>query len=380
MTHFTPTQLLDPVTWTSFLQDKWEKDFLYLPARGEDYYDALFQKKDVDALIPLAVGERGVRLANDGQKSVVPNDAAALYQAYQQGTTVVINRVHRLWRSVNLFCLALGELLHHPPGVNLYLTPPGSVGFGAHYDTHDVFVLQIAGRKVWDLYGVHFELPLEGQKIPIAEDLGPPQHSLELGAGALLYMPRGLVHQARTPEDSSSLHLTLGIHNFRWGDLMEEVLYLARHQELEFRRALPPGFLHKPPEELADHLQKLLSQFSENADQSGAVSRLADRMFSRAPAPIDNHFSVLDRVSELTPATLLKKRVGTLYYFYEEGDQMVLVFSEGSVLLPARIRKAVEFILKSEWFSLASIPQLDASGQMILARKLIKEGLLTTVD
>ncbi len=377
MEYFHPDKLLSPVQWKSFLRETWEKKHLYLAGRGEGYYDALFRKEDVDALIPLAVGERGVRLANDGQKSVVPNDAASLYRAYQQGSTVVINRLHRLWRPVNLFALALEEMLHHPPGVNMYLTPPGSTGFGAHYDTHDVFIVQIAGRKQWDLYGVHFELPLEGQKVPLAEDLGAPEETLELEPGAMLYLPRGLVHQARTTADSSSLHLTVGVHTFRWGDLLDEVLHQARHEQLDLRRSLPPGFLNRDPSEFSQHLGELIQNFAQTAKQGPAISRLADRMFSRAPAPIDRHFSVLDELKDLKPTTLLRKRVGSLFYFYEEGDHLVLTFAQGTIVLPKRIRKAVEFILKSEWFSVASIPQLDSSGQVVLAKKLMREGFLT---
>jgi ribosomal protein L16 Arg81 hydroxylase len=378
--YFHPKELLNPVGWDAFLEATWEKEHLFIPSRGVGYYDSLFRHQDVDALIPLAVGERGVRLAQDGEKSVVPNDAAALYQAYQAGSTVVINRLHRLWRPVNLFCLSLGELLNHPAGVNLYLTPPGSTGFGVHYDTHDVFILQIAGRKLWDLYGMQFELPLEGQKVPLAENLGPPEHTLELGPGSLLYMPRGLAHQARTPNDSFSLHLTLGIHVLRWGDLIVQALDLARHEQVDFRRSLPAGFLKRSPQLLEGPFRELLVKLQETADHGVAVSSLAEVLFDRAPSPIDHHFMDLEQLSSLNEATLLQKRTGTLYYFYEEGEQLVLRFCEGTVVVPKRIRKAIEFILKSEWFSVASIPQLDTAGRLTLVRRLIKEGLLTTVE
>ena len=39
-----------------------------------------------------------------------------------------------------------------PVQINAYITPPQNRGFAAHYDVHDVFVLQIAGRKTWRIH------------------------------------------------------------------------------------------------------------------------------------------------------------------------------------------------------------------------------------
>ncbi len=40
-----------------------------------------------------------------------------------------------------------GPRADQPLQINAYLTPPGSQGFATHYDTHDVFVLQVDGRN-----------------------------------------------------------------------------------------------------------------------------------------------------------------------------------------------------------------------------------------
>ena len=161
---------------------------------------------------------------------------------------------------------------------------------------------------------------------------------------------------------------------------MAQALDQARLEQLDFRRALPVGFLSRSPRELAGQLSVLLGKFAEVGGGTGAVSSLAELLFSRTPSPIDSHFSVLDNLADLNPATLLRKRTGTLCYFYEEGEQVVLRFSGGTVSMPKRIQKSLEFILRSDWFTVASIPGLDAAGQLVLARRLIREGLLTIVD
>ena len=47
---------------------------------------------------------------------------------------------------------------------NSYYTPRRSQGFAVHHDTHDVFVLQVAGEKHWRVYDPLLELPLKAQR------------------------------------------------------------------------------------------------------------------------------------------------------------------------------------------------------------------------
>jgi hypothetical protein len=47
--------------------------------------------------------------------------------------------------------------------VNAYLTPPASRGLGVHHDTHDVFVLQVHGRKLWQVWDAAVPFPLGHQ-------------------------------------------------------------------------------------------------------------------------------------------------------------------------------------------------------------------------
>ena len=46
---------------------------------------------------------------------------------------------------------------------NAYVTPPQNQGFSAHYDVHDVFVLQIDGEKQWRIHSPVLMSPLRDQ-------------------------------------------------------------------------------------------------------------------------------------------------------------------------------------------------------------------------
>ena len=73
----------------------------------------------------------------------------AVLRLFADGSTVVLQGLHRLWPPLIEFADQLAADLGHPTQVNAYITPPSSRGFSPHYDVHDVFVLQVAGEKHW---------------------------------------------------------------------------------------------------------------------------------------------------------------------------------------------------------------------------------------
>jgi bifunctional lysine-specific demethylase and histidyl-hydroxylase NO66 len=82
---------------------------------------------------------------------------------YAQGATLVLQGLHRLWPPLIDFAGRLAAELVVPVGVNAYLTPSGNRGFATHYDTHDVFVLQVSGRKRWRVHEPVIAEPLDRQ-------------------------------------------------------------------------------------------------------------------------------------------------------------------------------------------------------------------------
>ncbi len=140
-----------------------------------------------------------------------------LVQLFAEGSTLVLQALHRVWPPVLAFCQKLAAELGHPVQANAYVTPPQNQGFSAHYDVHDVFVLQIEGSKQWRVHRPVLESPLRdqpwndrksdveqrAQELPLIEAVLKP--------GDCLYLPRGYLHAA-TALGGVSTHLTLGIH------------------------------------------------------------------------------------------------------------------------------------------------------------------------
>ncbi len=79
------------------------------------------------------------------------------------GATLVLQGLHRTWPPLVGFGSQLADELGHPVQINAYITPPQNRGFAPHYDVHDVFVLQVSGRKRWRLHEPIVRHPLENQ-------------------------------------------------------------------------------------------------------------------------------------------------------------------------------------------------------------------------
>lgn len=144
--------------------------------------------------------------------------------------------------------------------VNVYLTPPSSRGLDIHYDTHDVFVLQVSGVKHWAVYGEAIHYPLAHQKREgKITDPGEAQIDVELKPGDCLYIPRGFLHGAETVERESA-HLTIGILSYTWRDVIGALMGDVDHQVF-LRESLPPGFA-RANEKLLEQIPAKLQEFA----------------------------------------------------------------------------------------------------------------------
>jgi hypothetical protein len=161
--------------------------------------------------------------------------------------TLVLNGMHLSWPSLNRFCMRLEGELGHPMTANIYATPPDEQGFNAHWDTHHVWIAQVAGMKRWRVSAPVFANPLEhhtwksvgftGEQLAHAVDA--PEFTFELTAGQVLWIPKGWVHWGAT-EDESSMHITIGVHTLTWHWAVRKLLALLAETDPGFREVLPP--------------------------------------------------------------------------------------------------------------------------------------------
>ena len=242
--------------------------------------------------------------------------------------------------------------------------------------------LQLAGTKAWSIHEPVLVDPLVSQPWKgTADDAGPPVMTVELQAGDCLYVPRGFLHSARA-QDALSAHLTIGVNTTTWHDVVREIV-AGVADEPEFRRALPAGYADDPAalaagvEEIVGRLRKWLDIVDAEAVAAAAVRRfLAGR-----PPLLAGQLHQLAMVDDLHDDSILRRRDGGVCHLVGDGERLTVVLGGGRELdMPAALQVAMARIAGAGDFRPADLADLlDGPSRLVLARRLVVEGLLEIV-
>ncbi|MFD3819112.1 cupin domain-containing protein [Streptomyces rubiginosohelvolus] len=245
-----------------FARDVWGRTASL--TRGASDFSDVFSPSAVDELISrrglrtpfLRVAKDGATLPSSsftapaGVGATVADqlDDTALWRAFADGATLVLQALHRTWEPVAELVSGLSAELGHPVQANAYVTPPQNRGFDAHYDVHDVFVLQIEGAKRWVIHEPVLPDPLRDQpwtdhRAAVADRAahGTPRLDTMLRPGDVLYLPRGWLHSAQA-QGEVSIHLTLGVHawtRYALAEYLTRAALAALGEDPSMRRSLP---------------------------------------------------------------------------------------------------------------------------------------------
>jgi len=305
---------------------------------------------------------RGATLAGRQLTGLV--DGRTAVEAFRNGATVVFQGLHRSFPPLVDLIAELELELGHPCQANAYLTPPGSQGFAVHSDTHDVFVLQTAGTKQWELH------PPEHSENAVEEPLLEPGH--------VMYLPTGTPHAARA-QDTVSLHITIGINQLTWRGLVERSLRsLAAEVPNDH---LPAGYLDDP-RRLAHQLGRHLSDVADrlrSVEPAGVVDDEVRRFLTSRPPRLEGALVDGLALDAIDDDTLLRRRPGHPCVLVDRGERLEVLLGDRTLDVPARLRPALEEVRRRPELRPADLP-LDEQSRLVLARRLVREGLLRVVQ
>jgi hypothetical protein len=202
-----------------------------------------------------------------------------------------------------------------------------------------------------------------------------------LAAGDLLYLPRGYVHEAFT-SDTASLHLTVGIEVFRWADLLTSAIASLSREDIRFRRALPVQWVSATASQaMGEQFRELLQFLADRAQFDEAMSHLGERFVGQLPALPDGRFVELLDPEDISLDTVLEKRLGAICHVVYDGDAVSIQFPGCRIGGPVKIAAALHFLTAATGqFTPRALPDdLSDNAKLILIRRLVCEGLLTTV-
>ncbi|MGY1699728.1 cupin domain-containing protein [Geodermatophilus sp. SYSU D00766] len=315
-----------------------------------------------------------------------------MLRLFADGSTVVLQGLHRLWPPLIEFADQLAADLGHPTQVNAYVTPPSSRGFSPHYDVHDVFVLQVAGEKHWTIHEPVLPEPLRSQpwndraaEVAAAAEREPVIDAV-LRPGDALYLPRGYLHSA-VALGQTSAHLTVGVHSVTRWSAVEAALDLVRvlaADDPELRRALPLGVDLADPAALRDDVAAVvgaLQGWLGRVDPDRVADRVRGRTWAQVrPEPVAP-LAQATAAAALTPDTVLRLRRRLRVSLRDAGgDRVTLIGGRRTHEFPAATRPALAALLAAGELKVADLAGLEPADRLTLARRLVTESIAVVAD
>lgn len=144
------------------------------------------------------------------RKRIIKN---SFYEYLRNGATLILNRVETKSPLIKNICVEIARFAGAQTLANGYLAFGGEGSFGNHWDTHDVFAVQLIGRKRWKIYKPTFDLPIQSQTSKFRKHECPSEPVFDdvLESGDVLYVPRGWWHNAQ-PSCGETFHIAVGVH------------------------------------------------------------------------------------------------------------------------------------------------------------------------
>jgi ribosomal protein L16 Arg81 hydroxylase len=286
-------ELLAPVTPADFARDVQGRKPLHVPGAADKFafamsWDLLNGLLDQSRIwspqtLTLALDGKVVPGAEYGRQGVDREGRPALLVDFDRvralvgkGASLVLNEVETLTPGMKQIADALAREPGGKVQANLYCSWRRRQAFDVHFDTHDVFAMQITGEKTWGIYQRHFKDPVNHpifkqiDQRTIDANKGALQMEVTMRPGDLLYIPRGVYHEALADSDST-VHLSYSVVTMIGLDVISLLFEHAVRDEV-FRAGVPQpvvrggAALDEYLTQLADRVRALLRDPKLRAD------------------------------------------------------------------------------------------------------------------
>jgi ribosomal protein L16 Arg81 hydroxylase len=386
-----------PLTPEEFFTNYWGKSPLIISRNDPNFYNSILTSKDLDYILSsLNLRYPDFKLIKFGAKFGYEEytdttfmrghlvdgvmNVDKLLGEYQDGATILLQAIQRYWKPAHYFCRSLEKYFNFPCKANVYMTPKNSQGFETHFDTHDVFVMQISGAKHWRIYDSPVILPDETFSYNENDHKPTLVQELDLVAGDLIYLPRGFVHDALTL-DKESTHITLGITPITWFKVFEQLLSACR-DDPRFRKHIEVGYAERrqSSDAMKAEFSELLDSFVTNADLQKVIETLSDQFISSTKPMLEGQLISLQNLDTVNLQTLVERRPDIIFRMGTEKKLVVLSFWNRKLTFPKHLETAIQYITTNGRFAINDIAgNLHSAEKLMLVRTLVKQGLLKVV-
>lgn len=383
--------LLFPIDVDRFFAEYWENDVLVVNRDQPSYFKSFLSLDDLDAFVATGGLDGSVLSMVDAKREIAPDDylfptgvvdPVRAFGLFAEGATLILQQLQGRHGPLAQLCRAMEARFGYRFQTNVYFTPAGSAqGFKPHWDSHDVFVIQVAGSKSWKIYDTPMTLPDRTVHFdPKSYELGAVTRSFTLNAGDIAYVPRGVVHDAQSTDDMS-LHITLGCMSTTWREVLHAAVDALSLTNPRIRQALPPGF-HADGFDAtgaAGIFRDIVDALGRETDVGAVLREFADDLAETRMALVPGQLAALAMLPALDAQTALRTRPDLIFRLETHDDETLGVYVFGRVLkFPLHVRPELEALLRPGPKTSATLPgDLDPDSRLVLVRRLVKEGVLT---
>ncbi len=385
-------RLVAPFEPRLFFEHIWERRaaFLHAPGRSWDHLGVAVET--VLRAVERAEVTARIVVTEDGDDRVsAARGAIAL--PLPEGSTLCVNNIERAFPEVDALCrdVLSGFGMASHALCNLYYSAEGH-GFAGHFDTQAVFVVQLAGKKIWR-YGSAPDVPwpplgcadtpraiaefrAEHPDVPMVGPAYTEEGLLE--PGDVLYLPAGTWHRARASE-GTSLALAVTVLPANAWEIITRAIEPRLRGELAWRRDVGAP-IDAPPDRLPATVEAHLMERVESLRAALAsvtpadlhrVWRLHRGGASRArwEGDVIHEDDVLSHAGGLAPG------------YQRDGDSLRLLYTGCEVELDVAAEPFVRALVAHGRFRAGDAvhwaPDLMWDEVSELLRTLLREGVLS---
>jgi ribosomal protein L16 Arg81 hydroxylase len=376
--------LLAPKRVEDFLRSDFQKRPCVVKGRDASVYAGLLSLHQIEqAIDKVASGEGACRLIGGedpgARRNVEGNgELRDVLVAYGRGASINLSGldyscppVGELRRQLVSDFAAHGVVLTDHGESVVFITPANSQALKPHVDPDDLFVLQLEGRKRWNVYAWD-PLWRDGNR----QEPPPPAVEVELVPGDLLYVPQHWIHAA-SASGEFSFALTIGVRPASWATVLESIAVGHIFGLSPLFEALPPSALSgsRLTPQGQDRMIEILSEFIGTPVFRQALERFQLKA-GQAVKPAAGGIAAVNQLRVVTGQT--RCVLSGAAHVERLLDGVEIVTERGKVKGPFTIEPALHWLTEQMGeFTVAEMGgALSENAKTVLARRLLLEGVL----
>ncbi len=277
-----------------------------------------------------------------------------------KGASVVLNDIDALSPGVRQFANELQEATGGRSQANVYFSMSQHQAFGPHCDVHEVFAVHCNGEKVWNIYENREDTPINHPSFQFGDAererrAGKVAEQVHMQPGDLLYIPRGLYHDALASANGA-LHIAFGVTMPKPLDLLG-IIWEAAVQDPELRADLPvkadAAALGKLLKKMGGKIEAILAG---KAAQDAAVKAVDAWPYAFKSYDLESQVKL-----PCAPAKAVKGgdtyRVSKQVRVVQQNGRPLLTDGKQHVEVPKAVAKQVRFIMSRDTVSATALRQ-----------------------